>query len=78
MQNLSVPHLLHSKGRASNAEQGLMWNIAADANGNPKLPGTNSCGGAGCRPLVTVNGDGSYTLNQECNIVSLFSIPDNV
>lgn len=49
-----------------------MWNIAADANGNPKLPGTNSCGGAGCRPLVTVNGDGSYTLNQECNIVSLF------
>lgn len=42
-----------------------MWNMAADANGNPKLPGTNSCGGAGCRPLVTVNGDGSYTLNQE-------------
>jgi len=49
-----------------------MWNIAADANGNPKLPGTNSCGGAGCRPLVTVNGDGSYILNQECNIASLF------
>lgn len=43
-----------------------MWNIAADGNGNPKLPGTDSCGGPGCRPLVTVNNDGSYFLNQEC------------
>ncbi|KAI0299042.1 glycoside hydrolase superfamily [Multifurca ochricompacta] len=33
--------------------------------GNPKLPGTNSCGGPGCRPIVTVNSDGSYSLNQE-------------
>ena len=43
-----------------------MWNIAADGNGNPKLPGTNSCGGGGCRPMVTVNSDGSYSFNQEC------------
>ena len=43
-----------------------MWNIAADGNGNPKLPGTDSCGGSGCRPLVTVNDDGSYSFNQEC------------
>ena len=43
-----------------------MWNIVADGNGNPKLPGTDSCGGSGCRPLVTVNSDGSYSFNQEC------------
>ncbi|KAF8638687.1 hypothetical protein AX17_002009 [Amanita inopinata Kibby_2008] len=43
----------------------LMWNIALDGSGNPKLPGTDSCGGPGCRPLVTVNSDGSYNLNQE-------------
>ncbi len=42
-----------------------MWNIAADGNGNPKLPGTDSCGN-GCRPMVTVNSDGSYAFNQEC------------
>lgn len=49
-----------------------MWNIALDGSGNPKFPGTNSCGGAGCRPLVTVNGDGSYAYNQECQL--LFSL----
>jgi hypothetical protein len=43
-----------------------MWNIALDGNGNPKLPGTTSCGGPGCRGLVTVNNDGSYVFNQEC------------
>ena len=43
-----------------------MWNFVLDGNGNPKLPGSNSCGGPGCRPLVTVNSDGSYGLNQEC------------
>ncbi|KAF8180143.1 glucan endo-1,6-beta-glucosidase [Pholiota molesta] len=48
------------------SQSGLMWSIAADGNGNPKLPGTNSCGGNGCRPLVTVNSDGSYSFNQEC------------
>ncbi|TFK18841.1 glycoside hydrolase [Coprinopsis marcescibilis] len=43
---------------------GLMWNFALDGSGNPKLPGTTSCD-AGCRPLVTVNDDGSYNFNQE-------------
>ncbi|RXW18288.1 hypothetical protein EST38_g7567 [Candolleomyces aberdarensis] len=47
------------------ARTGLMWNIALDGAGNPKLPGANSCGGPGCRPLVTVNNDGSYVFNQE-------------
>lgn len=42
-----------------------MFNIALDGNGNPMLPGTNSCG-SGCRAIVTVNGDGSYAFNQEC------------
>ena len=42
-----------------------MWNLALDGNGNPKLPGTNSCG-TPCRPVVTVNSDGSWSVNQEC------------
>ncbi|KAI0052463.1 glycoside hydrolase family 30 protein [Auriscalpium vulgare] len=48
-----------------NARSALMWNIALDGGGNPKLPGTNSCGGPGCRAIVTVNSDGSYSFNQE-------------
>ncbi|KAF8884292.1 hypothetical protein CPB84DRAFT_159072 [Gymnopilus junonius] len=47
------------------SQSGLMWNFALDGNGNPKLPGTNSCGGPGSRPLATVNSDGSYPYNQE-------------
>ncbi|KII83681.1 glycoside hydrolase family 30 protein [Plicaturopsis crispa FD-325 SS-3] len=47
------------------ASSGLMWNIALNASGEPKLPGTNSCGGEGCRPIATVNSDGSYSLNEE-------------
>jgi len=43
---------------------GLMYNLALDGSGNPILPGTTSCGG-GCRPLVTVNSDGSFSYNQE-------------
>ncbi|KAF8736272.1 hypothetical protein AX14_000583 [Amanita brunnescens Koide BX004] len=46
------------------AQAALMWNLALDGSGNPKLPGTNSCG-TGCRPVVTVNSDGSYSFNQE-------------
>jgi len=48
-----------------------MWNFALDGGGNPKNPGTNSCGGPGCRPLVTVNSDGSFSPNQECMCMSL-------
>ncbi|KZT50967.1 glycoside hydrolase family 30 protein [Calocera cornea HHB12733] len=43
----------------------VLWNLALDGAGNPKLPGTDSCGGPGCRGVVTVNSDGSYELNQE-------------
>ncbi|KAI0631958.1 glycoside hydrolase [Trametes polyzona] len=42
----------------------LMWNLALDGNGSPKLPGTASCG-TPCRAVVTVNSDGSYDFNQE-------------
>ncbi|KAH9476350.1 Endo-1,6-beta-D-glucanase [Psilocybe cubensis] len=59
IDNLWVGSLEH------NARSGLMWNIALDGNGNPKTPGTNSCGGPGCRAIVTVNSDGSYSFNQE-------------
>ncbi|KAJ3824321.1 glycoside hydrolase family 30 protein [Lentinula raphanica] len=61
MDNLWIGALEH------NAKSGLMWNIALDGNGKPMLPGANSCSGngGGCRALVTVNSDGSYSLNQE-------------
>lgn len=42
-----------------------MWNIALDGSGNPKLPGTSSCG-TPCRPVVQVNSDGSFVYHQEC------------
>ncbi|QRV88291.1 glycoside hydrolase family 30 protein [Ceratobasidium sp. AG-Ba] len=44
---------------------GMMWNVASNPSGGPLLPGTNSCNGAGCRAIVTINNDGSYILNQE-------------
>ncbi|KAJ6452494.1 glucan endo-1,6-beta-glucosidase [Mycena sanguinolenta] len=43
---------------------GLMFNLALDGNGSPSLPGTSSCA-SGCRPIVTVNSDGSFSYNQE-------------
>ncbi|KAH9847930.1 glycoside hydrolase [Lenzites betulinus] len=42
----------------------LMWNLALDGNGSPKLPGAASCE-TPCRGVVTVNSDGSYSFNQE-------------
>ncbi|EIN08490.1 glycoside hydrolase [Punctularia strigosozonata HHB-11173 SS5] len=47
------------------SSSGLFWSLAGDASGGPILPGTDSCAGAGCRPVVTVNADGSYVLNTE-------------
>ncbi|KAJ7863260.1 glucan endo-1,6-beta-glucosidase [Mycena leptocephala] len=58
MDNLFIGAITH------NAHTALMWNIALD-NGAPKLPGTSSCGGSGCRSIAQVNNDGSYSLNQE-------------
>ncbi|TBU27192.1 glycoside hydrolase [Dichomitus squalens] len=58
MQNLFVGGITH------NSHNGLMWNLALDGNGSPMLPGTNSCG-TPCRPVVTVNSDGSWSVNQE-------------
>ncbi|KAJ7738728.1 glucan endo-1,6-beta-glucosidase [Mycena metata] len=58
MDNLWIGSLEHY------SQAGLMFNIALNGNGQPMLPGTNSCGG-GCRALVTVNSDGSYSYNQE-------------
>ncbi|KAJ6526635.1 glucan endo-1,6-beta-glucosidase [Mycena vulgaris] len=58
MDNLFIGAITH------NAQSVLMWNIALD-NGAPKLPGTTSCGGAGCRSIAQINTDGSYSLNQE-------------
>ena len=47
-----------------------MWTLALDGNGNPKLPGTDSCS-TPCRPVVTINSDGSYSYNQECEFNTL-------
>ncbi|KAJ7206033.1 glucan endo-1,6-beta-glucosidase [Mycena pura] len=58
MDNLFIGAITH------NAHSALMWNIALDS-GTPKLPGTTSCGGPGCRSIAQVNNDGSYSLNQE-------------
>jgi hypothetical protein len=55
-----------------NSHTGMMWNIALDGSGNPKLPGTSSCGGPGCRPIVTVNSDGTWSVNQECTLFFSF------
>ncbi|KAF8209562.1 glucan endo-1,6-beta-glucosidase [Mycena galopus ATCC 62051] len=54
------------------SQSGLMFNIALDGSGDPMLPGANSCG-SGCRPIVTINGDGSYSYNQECKPSLFFS-----
>ncbi|EIM84383.1 glycoside hydrolase [Stereum hirsutum FP-91666 SS1] len=59
MDNLWIGAIEH------NSHSGLMWNLALDGSGDPKLPGTNSCGGPGCRGIVTINSDGSYELNEE-------------
>lgn len=58
MDNLFIGALEH------NARTAAMWILAADGNGNPKLPGTDSCPN-GCRGIVTINSDGSYGFNQE-------------
>jgi len=59
LNNIFIGALTH------NSHTGMMWNIALDGNGNPKLPGTTSCGGPGCRPVVQINSDGSYSVQQE-------------
>ncbi|KAJ7106818.1 glycoside hydrolase family 30 protein [Mycena crocata] len=58
MDNLWIGSLEHF------AEVGLMFNLALNGNGQPSLPGTNSCA-SGCRAIVTVNSDGSFSYNQE-------------
>ncbi|KAI0661979.1 glycoside hydrolase [Cubamyces menziesii] len=58
MDNIFIGAIEH------NAHSGLMWNLALDGNGQPMLPGTNSCSPP-CRPVVTVNSDGSWSVNQE-------------
>ncbi|KAG8998335.1 hypothetical protein FRB94_004503 [Tulasnella sp. JGI-2019a] len=42
----------------------MTWALALDASGDPKLPGTDSCGGAGCRGVVTI-ANNAWTVNQE-------------
>lgn len=51
----------------------MMWNLALDGNGDPFLPGSDSCEG-GCRGIVQINSNGTYSVNQECKYLTL---PDN-
>lgn len=41
-----------------------MWTLALDSAGGPQLPGSNSCKG-GCRGVVQINNDGTWSVNQE-------------
>ncbi|KAL4065635.1 glycoside hydrolase family 30 protein [Scleroderma yunnanense] len=58
MDNLFIGSLTYG------SSSGLMWNLALDGNGNPKLAGTNSCNPP-CRGVVQVNSDGTWSPNQE-------------
>ncbi|KAG9086493.1 hypothetical protein FS749_003610 [Ceratobasidium sp. UAMH 11750] len=58
MDNIAIGAVQHW------SRTGMMWNLASDASGGPKFPGTNSCN-PGCRAMVTINSDGSYAFNQE-------------
>ncbi|KAG8845451.1 hypothetical protein FRB96_002507 [Tulasnella sp. 330] len=51
-------------GPANWARTVMTWALALDASGNPKLPGTDSCGGPGCRGVVTI-ANNAWTVNQE-------------
>ncbi|TBU31803.1 glycoside hydrolase [Dichomitus squalens] len=46
------------------AKTGMLWTLTLDGNGQPETPGSDSCS-TPCRPVVTINSDGSYTFNQE-------------
>ncbi|KAF7322464.1 Glycoside hydrolase [Mycena chlorophos] len=43
----------------------MMWNLALNSTGQPKLPGSDSCGGPPCRGVVQINSDGTYSFNAE-------------
>ncbi|KAF9221819.1 glycoside hydrolase family 30 protein [Gyrodon lividus] len=58
MDNLFIGSLAYG------SSTGLMWNLALDGNGNPILSGSNSCSG-GCRGVVQINSNGSWSVNQE-------------
>lgn len=49
----------------------LLWNMALDGKGQPLLPGASSCKSSPCRGVVTI-GDGSYTLNEECELTLVY------
>ncbi|KAL5498371.1 hypothetical protein ACEPAH_2513 [Sanghuangporus vaninii] len=66
MDNIFIGAITH------NSHSGLMWNIALDGSGQPILPGTNSCGG-GCRGILQINSDGSWSPNQEFYSMSQLS-----
>ncbi|KAJ7085776.1 glycoside hydrolase family 30 protein [Mycena belliarum] len=51
-------------GPEHNAKSSMMWNLALDGNGQPKLPGARSCG-TPCRGIVQIDADGTWSLNQE-------------
>ncbi|CAK5265078.1 unnamed protein product [Mycena citricolor] len=56
---------LYIGGPQRYAKTALMWNLALDGAGNPKLPGSRSCSASGCRGVVTINYDGTWAPNQE-------------
>lgn len=59
MDNIFIGSIEH------NAQTAMMWNLVLDASGNPMLPGATGCGTNGCRGIVTINGNGTWSVNQE-------------
>ncbi|KAH8115004.1 glycoside hydrolase [Phellopilus nigrolimitatus] len=58
MDNLMIGSITY------NSQTALMWNLALDGNGQPVLPSSSSCGG-GCRGVLQVNSNGTWSPNQE-------------
>ncbi|THH09659.1 hypothetical protein EW145_g1844 [Phellinidium pouzarii] len=46
------------------SQSGLMWNLAVDTDGNPKLAGVTSCA-SGCRGVLQITSSGQSELSQE-------------
>ncbi|KAF6749507.1 glycoside hydrolase [Ephemerocybe angulata] len=72
MDNIFIGSIEH------NAQTAMMWNLALDASGNPMLPGATGCGTNGCRGIVTINGNGTWSVNQELAQASKGIIPRDI
>ncbi|KAG9310857.1 glycoside hydrolase family 30 protein [Chiua virens] len=64
MNNLQIYSSASSGVSTTDPRPVLCGILALDSNGAPELPGSDSCGG-GCRGVVQINSDGTWSVNQE-------------